>query len=129
MIIVNELIGMKVPGMAGSFHQRTIKDPKTGNIKGKYWYYYTYDPSTKKMKSERRDPPTGERPQELSKVVNELTMTPLPEPIQEGAKLLFALFETVSQDPIPEFEDQLRTWVEQDPTRLDTIKKLQEALQ
>lgn len=62
---------MKVPGMAGSFHLRTIKDPKTGRIKGKYWYYYVYDPVTKKMKSKRRDPPLGEV---SPKVDNELTM-------------------------------------------------------
>ncbi len=119
---------MKVPGMAGSFHQRTIKNPKTGKIKGKYWYHYTYDPISKQMKSERRDPPSGDLSPEVSNVDNDLSIHQV-DTILEGAKLLLALFETVSSASIPEFDMQLSVWVEEEPKRLEMILQLEEALQ
>ena len=41
---------LKVPGVPGSFQLRKIKGKA-------YWYHYWYDPTSKKMKSKRRDPP------------------------------------------------------------------------
>ncbi len=40
---------MKVPGYSGWFIQHKIKGRK-------YWYYHSWDPSTKKQTSKRMDP-------------------------------------------------------------------------
>lgn len=42
---------MKIKGFEGSFHRKTIKDPETGKVKGKYWYHSAYNPETKRMKT------------------------------------------------------------------------------
>lgn len=132
---------MKVPGIVGSFHQRTIKDPKTGRVKGKYWYHYVYDPISKQMQSERKDPPSGGLSSEVdnelsipSTVDNELTMEqgapPIdsrPTPLQEDPSSRHKLLDLIQRCLIGKVKHQRPTgWVLDEFLPLDSTITLED---
>ena len=75
---------MKVPGYSGWFIQHRIKGRK-------YWYYHSWNPSTKKQTSKRMDPP--QEYLEQAGTNGEKVQTVIPNPIDtEILKILILVF-------------------------------------